>query len=133
MGSKAGAVVRLSEEERRISDTRQSTYGAWQPNMAATSENMSGLYRQFVANNPGKPLPDWWAPLMQVAVKLNRIASGTYHEDNFVDIRVYLSFIEQMQEASCTAAPATTPCPGGDGTTMTATTTATDMETHREQ
>lgn len=112
MGSEVDPPVTLSEKERRLSDTRQSTYGAWKPNMEATSENMSGLYRQFVANNPGKPLPSWWAPLMQVAVKLNRIASGKYHADNFDDTRVYLSFVEQLQqeEEAC------------GGTTLTATT-----------
>ena len=82
---------------KAISDTRQAVYGGWKPNMQATSENMSGLYRQFIANNPGKPLPAWWAPLMQVAVKLNRIASGRFHKDNFDDAAVYMSFVEQMQ------------------------------------
>ncbi len=91
--------------------------------MAATSENMSGLHRQWQANNPGKPLPSWWAPLMQVAVKLNRVASGRFHQDNFDDARVYLSFVERLQqeEAACggttstTALTPTTPATGLDG------------------
>lgn len=114
---------------KAISDTRQSVYGDWRENMVATSENMSGLYRQFVANNPDKPLPAWWAPLMQVAVKLNRIASGNFHQDNFDDARVYLSFVEQLQreEAAC----------GGttlaDPTTDRATTPATGPGDAHEQ
>ncbi len=32
-----------------------------------------------------------------VAVKLNRIASGVYHEDSFDDARVYLAFVQTMQ------------------------------------
>lgn len=107
---------------KALSDTRQSTYGSWQANMAATSENMSGMYRQWQANNPGKTLPSWWAPLMQVIVKLNRVASGRFHQDNFDDARVYLSFVEQLQqeEAAC------------GGTTSTPTTGSTTLETARE-
>lgn len=111
---------------KAISDTRQSVYGSWKPNMAATSENMSGLYRQWQANNPGKPLPSWWAPLMQVAVKLNRVASGRFHQDNFDDARVYLSFVEQLQreEAACVT---------GTATDQASTTTSTTSETAHER
>ena len=76
---------------------RQSSYGDWRANMHGTSEQMQGLLRQWVSNNPGKPLPPWWCPLMQVVVKLNRIASGNFKQDNFDDLRVYLDFVEQLQ------------------------------------
>jgi hypothetical protein len=76
---------------------RQSDYGPWAANMTGTSEQMQGLARQWFSNNPDKPLPPWWCPLMQVAVKMNRIASGNYKPDNFDDLRVYLKFVEEMQ------------------------------------
>lgn len=81
----------------RIHADRQSKYGPWRDNMEGTSEQLQGLLRNWQASNPGKPLPAWWTPLMQVATKLNRIASGHYHGDNFDDSRVYLAFVEAMQ------------------------------------
>lgn len=114
----------LSPKEAAISATRQSTYGAWEPNMVATSENMSGLYRQWQANNPNTPLPGWWAPLMQVAVKLNRIASGKYHADNFDDARVYLGFVEAMQRGEA--------CGGTTSTSTVAVTTDTTPATGQD-
>jgi len=115
----------LTPKEAAISATRQSTYGAWEPNMVATSENMSGLYRQWQANNPNTPLPGWWAPLMQVAVKLNRIASGKYHADNFDDARVYLGFVEAMQRGEACVTGTTTMV---DQTTDRQTTHATGQD-----
>lgn len=81
----------------RIHADRQSKYGPWRDNMEGTSEQLQGLLRNWTASNPGRPLPPWWTPLMQVATKLNRIASGHYHDDNFDDSRVYLAFVEAMQ------------------------------------
>lgn len=81
-----------------LSSERQSVYGPWRQNMAGTSLQLDGLLSQYRANNPHDPLPTWWAPLCMVAVKLNRIASGNYHADNFDDLRVYLNFVEEMQK-----------------------------------
>jgi hypothetical protein len=83
-----------------IHDERQSTYGPWRENMAGTSAQIDGLRRNWEACNPGKPLPEWWAPLVMVAVKMNRIASGHYKADNFDDLRVYLEFVETMQRGT---------------------------------
>ena len=79
---------------------RQGQYGPWEANMAGTSRQIGGMLTNYVACNPDAPLPDWWAPLCMVAVKLNRIASGRYKADNFDDLRVYLSFVERMQRDS---------------------------------
>lgn len=87
----------MNPQEQAIHADRQSTYGDWEANMRGTSEQISGLLRNYESMNPGEPLPGWWAPLVMVAVKLNRIASGVYHADSFTDLRVYLSFIEWMQ------------------------------------
>lgn len=59
-----------------------------------------GMLRQYESCNQCANLPDWWAPLSMIAVKLNRIASGRYHADNFADLRVYLDMVEQMQKGS---------------------------------
>ncbi len=91
----------LPEDLQKIQDSRQGVYGDWDINMDATSRQMDGLLRNYVGIcMKGKrllPLPNWWCPLMMVTVKLNRIASGNYHKDNFDDLRVYLSFVERMQ------------------------------------
>jgi hypothetical protein len=84
--------------EQAIHASRQSVYGPWKSNMEGTSEQLTGLARQWTNCNPRAiSLPSWWAPLTMVAIKLNRIASGRYHQDNFDDLRVYLSFVEEMQ------------------------------------
>jgi hypothetical protein len=88
----------VTDHERRISEERQARYGPWQANMEGTSAQLHGLTVQYQANHPNAPLPEWWAPLSQVAVKLNRIASGHYHEDNFTDLRNYLQMVESMQK-----------------------------------
>lgn len=91
-----------------IHTERQSIYGPWQPNMIGTSEQLTGLARQWQNCNPqDKAFPGWWTPLTQCAVKLNRIASGRYHEDNFSDLRVYLKFVEEMQKGVKCEAPQT--------------------------
>lgn len=80
-----------------LRNERESVYGPWDQNMAGTSEQLRGILRQWESCNPGKDVPLWFAPLAMVAVKLNRIASGRYHADNFADLRVYLDMVEQMQ------------------------------------
>lgn len=91
-----------------LSKSRQSVYGDWQPNMKGTSQQIDGLLTQYRSVRRGSgemfSLPDWWTPLSMVAVKLNRIASGVYHKDNFDDLRVYLQFVEEMQRGTTEAA-----------------------------
>jgi hypothetical protein len=89
----------MTEPDREIQTSRQAVYGPWRENMRGTSEQIEGLRVQWEANNPGKPLPSWWFPLVMVIAKLNRAASGVYHADNFTDARVYLEFVERMQKA----------------------------------
>lgn len=90
--------MKLPDDLQKIQDSRQSQYGPWRANMAGTSKQLDGLKQNYEACNPGKPLPPWWAPLAMVAVKLNRIASGHYKQDNFDDLRIYLNFVEEMQK-----------------------------------
>ncbi len=87
----------LPDELQELQTSREGVYGPAMANMAGTSKQMDGLLENFLASKISTTLPDWWCPLMMCAVKLNRIASGNYHEDNFKDLRVYLSFVEEMQ------------------------------------
>ncbi len=92
----------LPDHLQKIQDSRESVYGHWRANMAGTSWVMCGLLQNLNAcqseENEDTEIPDWWAPLMMVAVKLNRIASGNFKQDNFDDLKVYLSFVETMQK-----------------------------------
>lgn len=105
----------MSPDELALSTQRQKTYGAWQANMHGTSEQMQGLLRQWKSCNGEADLPSWWFPLTMVIAKLNRVASGRYHQDNFDDLRVYLSFVEEMQRGAA--------CGGTTSTEPTTTTT----------
>ncbi len=87
----------MTPAEQAIHDERQAKYGPWRDNMAGTSSQIDGLVQNYNATNPGEPLPEWFAPLVMCAVKLNRISSGNFHQDNFDDLRVYLSFVERTQ------------------------------------
>lgn len=89
----------LPDELQELQTSREGVYGPAMDNMAGTSKQMEGLSTNWYAchRNERCELPDWWCPLMMCAVKLNRIASGNYHGDNFKDLRVYLSFVEEMQ------------------------------------
>ncbi len=98
----------MNDKEKAISAQRQSVYGDWRVNMEGTSKQLDGLADIFHSCRPSEGLPAWWAPLCMVAVKLNRIASGNFHQDNFDDLRVYLSFLEQMQKDSQCADPSST-------------------------
>lgn len=89
---------KLPKELQDLQESREGVYGPWRDNMYGTSRQMQGLFHNYMMCSRGSPLPKWWAPLMMVAVKLNRIASGNYLEDNFKDLRVYLYFVEQMQK-----------------------------------
>jgi hypothetical protein len=95
----------MDDKHRSIHDNRQSDYGAWKPNMRGTSEQIQGLLTNFHSCNPGRPLPEWWAPLVMVAVKLNRIASGRFKQDSFDDLRIYLEFVETLQREAAEKAP----------------------------
>ena len=101
----------LTQTERKIHDERQSVYGPWKGNMTGTSWQLAGLQHQYQACQGSGCLPPWWAPLSLVAVKLNRIASGNYHADNFDDLRVYLGFVEEMQRGPTPQATSSTPTP----------------------
>ena len=91
----------MTPQEKSIHDARQAVYGDFRSNMRATSKQIDGLLDNWQSNNPGEPLPEWFAPLSMVAVKMNRIASGNYIPDNFTDIRNYLHIVEVAQrEAS---------------------------------
>lgn len=82
----------------QIARDRQRVYGAWRANMRATSLQLDGLLVQWRAcNGDDTPLPEWWAPLVMCAVKLNRVASGRFCADSFADCRNYLCFVEAMQ------------------------------------
>lgn len=89
----------MTPDEKKIHDDRQSVYGEATANMRGTSRQIDGLLINWNSNNPDAPTPDWFAPLMLCAVKLNRIASGNYHQDNFDDARVYLEICQRMQRA----------------------------------
>lgn len=89
----------MTPAEKAIHDSRQAVYGEAKTNMRGTSKQIEGLFINWQNNNPDKPLPEWFAPLVMCAVKMNRIASGNYTEDNFTDLRVYLTFVEEMQRA----------------------------------
>ena len=92
----------LPDDLQELRTSREDVYGPWWANMRGTSSQMHGLMLNYAAAQgylEGKvPFPIWWAPLMMCAVKLNRIASGNYVEDNFKDLKVYLSFVETMQK-----------------------------------
>jgi len=94
----------LPDNLQELQDSRESVYGPWQANMAGTSLQIDGMLQNYIAANDigmaadDLTLPEWWTPLCMCAVKLNRIASGHYHEDSFKDLRVYLSFVERMQK-----------------------------------
>ena len=87
----------LPDKVEEVRQERSSVYGPWRNNMRGTSMQMGGLIEQFAANTKDNRLPQWWAPLMMCAVKLNRIASGNYHEDNFTDLIAYLQMVREMQ------------------------------------
>ena len=84
-------------EHQQIREEREGVYGAWRPNMRATTLHIEAMRQQWEANDGNADLPPYFAPLVMVAVKLNRIASGHYHADNFADLRNYLDMVEQMQ------------------------------------
>lgn len=88
----------LSPELQAIHDDRQGVYGNFTVNMTGTSMQLNGLFHQWAGNNPSKPLPPWFAALVIVSVKLNRIASGNYKQDNFDDAIVYLKQVQIMQK-----------------------------------
>jgi len=92
----------LPDDLQAIQDDRQGLYGPFKANMSGTSLQIDGMLQNYIAAQDlgidDITLPPWWAPLSMVAVKLNRIASGHYHKDNFDDLRVYLSFVERMQK-----------------------------------
>jgi len=100
----------LKDDLQKLQANRENVYGPWRDNMEGTSLQMQGLWQNYIASRGyiprllhkigvwKIPLPPWWCPVMMVAVKLNRIASGNYVKDNFDDLRVYLSFIEEMQK-----------------------------------
>ena len=95
----------MTPQEQAIHETRQSVYGPWYENMAGTSQQLSGLITQMLSNGAatytdGKfTLPDWAAALfMATAYKGNRIASGNFHADNFIDCAVYADMVKQMQK-----------------------------------
>jgi hypothetical protein len=98
----------MSGDVQQVRNERQSTYGPWRTNMAGTSAQISGLLAQMIENESASvgrcsrgeiaaTLPDWFAPMVMVLVKANRIGSGVYHADNFTDLRAYLDMVEQMQ------------------------------------
>lgn len=90
-----GAMMRPPQLEYE----RGKLYGPWEANMRGTSMQHSGLLIQYRASNPKmNGLPSWWTPLTQCVLKLNRIASGNYHPDNFIDLHLYVDFIERMQK-----------------------------------
>ena len=92
----------MTHEE--IVQQRSSVYGDPHANMTGTSQQIAGLLTQMLANGAMQILPsgqvildDWAAPLIMVAVKLNRAASGVHHEDNMVDAVNYWRFALEMQ------------------------------------
>ncbi len=90
----------LPPELQAIQDDRQGVYGNFHSNMRGTSKQIAGLLENMEPPD-GQTTPDipgWFAPLVMVVVKLNRIASGNYKKDNFDDLKVYLSFMETMQQ-----------------------------------
>ena len=101
-----GTPSSLPKELQELQESREGLYGPWQANMAATTLQIDGMLQNYIASNDigmaadDLILPPWWTPLCMVAVKLNRIASGNFHQDNFDDLRVYLSFVETMQKES---------------------------------
>lgn len=92
------SMLNLPDDLRELQLGRENIYGEWDVNMETTSQQMAALAHQYTCAQNGQDFPIWWCPLMMVVVKLNRIASGNYHEDNFKDLRVYLSFVEEMQK-----------------------------------
>ena len=70
----------LPEDLQKIQDSRQGVYGPWRANMAGTSMQIDGLLENYAAAaierlidsgaTKGPPLPNWFAPLRMVAVKL---------------------------------------------------------------
>lgn len=48
----------------------------------------------------GEPIPPHVVALMMVALKLDRMRL-VYHQDNYADLRNYLSFAEEWQKSAC--------------------------------
>lgn len=87
-----------------IVDQRSSIYGDPLANMAGTTRQIEGILTQALANKQMCVCPDgrvcladWIAPLIMCAVKLNRAASGTPHQDNLQDAENYWAFALQLQ------------------------------------
>ena len=100
----------LPPELQKIQDSRENVYGPWRENMLGTSFQMCGmLINRFAAADEmaavkavmdmmANGLMDDIAPLFMLAVKTNRMASGNYKPDNFIDNTVYQSFVERLQQ-----------------------------------
>jgi hypothetical protein len=101
----------MSPEQSTVHAQRQSVYGPFAANMAGTSQQLSGLITQMLANKQATyeggvfTLPPWATPLFMVAVKLNRAASGQHHTDNGVDAGVYFDMALRMQRESADNKP----------------------------
>lgn len=84
--------------------SRSGVYGDPLQNMIGTSQQIAGILTQALANGAmticcGKvELQPSIAPLIMVAVKLNRSASGIYHKDNLDDAENYWAFAQELQK-----------------------------------
>jgi len=91
-------IVKLHNFFTDLRAERGSNYGPFSENMVATSLQLRGMWMEFQACNPGAPVPSWWTPLTQVAIKLNRTASGVYHPDHAIDGSHYWTQAILMQK-----------------------------------
>ena len=80
---------------------RGSKYGDFADDMDVVSCIMGLLGAWYLKCNPklkSKLPPMWWPPVFMVVMKLVRLCTGRYHEDNAVDGAHYLGQAATMQE-----------------------------------
>lgn len=101
-GVTAPEAKKLTAEERaqldaQIRRERGAIYGDAFDNHENQGLLLTGLIQQHYKIRLAHPVPPDLAMMMMVACKINRSVTGSYHEDNYRDARVYV----QMADEAC--------------------------------
>ena len=90
----------LTPEQETIKKDRRKIYGEPLENHQGIAQMWAPLLQPHAeAIAAGRPIPAWPVALLMVALKLDRMRL-VYHEDNYADIAVYLSFAREWQKSS---------------------------------
>jgi hypothetical protein len=88
----------LTPEQEAIKTDRRKIYGEPLENHQGIAQMWAPLLQPHAeAIAAGRPIPAWAVALLMAALKLDRMRL-IYHEDNYADIAVYLSFAKEWQK-----------------------------------